>query len=53
MREGIYGRLIGKIAKDEFRKELRLLEKVRDLEMEMCRDILREKEHKDQKPAKR
>ncbi|KAL8975099.1 MAG: hypothetical protein Q9197_000678 [Variospora fuerteventurae] len=40
-------------AKDEFRKELRLLEKVRDLEMDMCRDILREKQHKDQKPAKR
>ncbi|KAL9009118.1 MAG: hypothetical protein Q9173_005830 [Seirophora scorigena] len=40
-------------AKDEFRKELRLLEKVRDLEMDMCRDILREKQNRDRKPAKR
>ncbi|KAI4283343.1 MAG: hypothetical protein L6R38_002229 [Xanthoria sp. 2 TBL-2021] len=39
--------------KDEFRKELRSLEKVRNLDNNMCRNIIAEKQIKDHKPSKK
>ncbi|KAL8848830.1 MAG: hypothetical protein Q9221_006170 [Calogaya cf. arnoldii] len=39
--------------KDEFRTELRSLEKVRDLDSDMCRNIIAEKQVKDYKPTKK
>ncbi|KAL8770395.1 MAG: hypothetical protein Q9209_003821 [Squamulea sp. 1 TL-2023] len=39
--------------KDEFRTELRSLETVRNLDNQMCRNIITEKRNKDRKPAKR
>ncbi|KAI4256860.1 MAG: hypothetical protein L6R42_005986 [Xanthoria sp. 1 TBL-2021] len=40
-------------AKNEFRKELRSLEKVRNLDNDMCRNIIAEKQIKDHKPSKK
>ncbi|KAL8678286.1 MAG: hypothetical protein Q9186_005336 [Xanthomendoza sp. 1 TL-2023] len=39
--------------KDEFRKELVLLEKVRKIEMQMYQDILSERRNRDRRPARR
>ncbi|KAL8976247.1 MAG: hypothetical protein Q9205_007705 [Flavoplaca limonia] len=40
-------------AKDEFRAELKSLEKVRNLDAKMCHDIIAEKQIKNHKPVKR
>ncbi|KAI4268225.1 MAG: hypothetical protein LQ337_007965 [Flavoplaca oasis] len=40
-------------AKDEFRAELKSLEKVRNLDAKMCQDIIAEKQVKNHKPVKR
>ncbi|KAL8882632.1 MAG: hypothetical protein Q9192_007549 [Flavoplaca navasiana] len=40
-------------AKDEFRAELKSLEKVRNLDAKMCQDIIAEKQIKNHKPVKR
>lgn len=47
------GHLIVQLEKDEFRKELRSLEKVRNLDNNMCRNIIAEKQIKDHKPSKK